>query len=473
MRHISPQLGTRCVERVHCAAGLRDAEQLFMTSMLKQNTLFTQSSRAMLFTLGVNHKSAPVGIRERIVFAPDRMDEALTGLKRNTPVDEAAILSTCNRTEIYFRSEAHQPETRVLQWLGDFHRLKPGEIQPYVYRHCQDDAVRHLLRVACGLDSLVLGEPQILGQLKGAYQSAGSSGTIGRQLGRLFQHAFSVAKNVRTSTAIGSSPISVAFAAVSLARQIWGDLRPLTALMIGAGETIELAARHLHSHQVGRIIVANRTVERAKPLAEQFGAEIITLSDIPSRLPEADILISSTASPLPILGKGAVERALKARKRRPMFMVDIAVPRDIEPEVGAMDNVYLYTVDDLEDVIQENLQSRREAARQAEEIIEVQVGTFMGWLRAQNAVATIRSFRDKAHTIQVEVLQRALQMSEAGRSPEETLTYLAHTLTNKLLHDPCHVMNESAREGRTELIEAVQTLFHLPDGEHSSGNCRS
>ncbi|SIT71129.1 glutamyl-tRNA reductase [Ectothiorhodosinus mongolicus] len=436
-----------------------------MTSMLKQNTLFTQTSRAMLFSLGVNHKSAPVGIRERIVFAPDRMDEALGGLQRATPVDEAAILSTCNRTEIYFRSEASHPDRKVLQWLGEYHRLKPDEIQPYLYRHTQDDAVRHLLRVACGLDSLVLGEPQILGQLKEAYQSAGNSGTLGRQLGRLFQHAFSVAKNVRTSTAIGSSPVSVAFAAVSLARQIWGDMRPLTAMMIGAGETIELAARHLHSHQVGHIIVANRTVERARPLADQFGAEIITLPAIPSRLPEADILISSTASPLPILGKGAVERALKARKRRPMFMVDIAVPRDIEPEVGSMENIYLYTVDDLEDVIQENLQSRREAARQAEEIIEAQVHSFMGWLRAQNAVGTIRAFRDKAHGVQIEVLDKALGMIEHGKTPEEALTFLAHTLTNKLLHDPCHRLNESARDGKLHLIEAAQTLFDLPGSD--------
>ncbi|SEP63324.1 glutamyl-tRNA reductase [Ectothiorhodospira magna] len=424
----------------------------------------------MLFTLGVNHKSAPVGIRERVVFSPDRMDEALTGLIRSTPVEEAAILSTCNRTEIYFRSEAHQPTDRVLHWLADFHRLKPGEIQPYIYRHSEAEAVKHLLRVACGLDSLVLGEPQILGQLKGSYQSAGAAGTLGRQLGRLFQHAFSVAKNVRTSTAIGSSPVSVAFAAVSLARQIWGDMKPLTALMIGAGETIELAARHLHSNQIGRIIVANRTVERAKTLASEFDAEVITLSEIPARLAEADILISSTASPLPILGKGAVERALKARKRRPMFMVDIAVPRDIEPEVGSLDNVFLYTVDDLEEVIQENLQSRREAARQAEEIIDSQVSTFMGWLRAQSAVSTICAFRDKAHTVQLEVLEKANQMVAAGKSPEEALSFLAHTLTNKLLHDPCHTMNEAAREGRLELVDAAHALFKLPsptDKPHS------
>ncbi|MCG5516652.1 MULTISPECIES: glutamyl-tRNA reductase [Ectothiorhodospira] len=427
----------------------------------------------MLFTLGVNHKSAPVGIRERVVFSPERMEEALNGLTQSTPVEEAAILSTCNRTEIYFRSEAHQPADRVLHWLGEFHRLKPSEIQPYIYRHHDDDAVRHLLRVACGLDSLVLGEPQILGQLKGAYQNANTSGTLGRQLGRLFQHAFSVAKNVRTSTAIGSSPVSVAFAAVSLAKQIWGDMKPLTALMIGAGETVELAARHLSTNEIGRIIVANRTVERAKPLADQFNAEVITLQEIPNRLAEADILISSTASPLPILGKGAVERALKVRKHRPMFMVDIAVPRDIEPEVGKLDDVYLYTVDDLEEVIQENLQSRREAARQAEEIIESQVDSFMGWLRAQDAVSTICAFRDKAHSMQVEVLDKSLQMVAAGKSPEEALGFLAHTLTNKFLHEPCDSMNQAARDGKLELIDAAHALFKLPETDTSGHKINS
>jgi glutamyl-tRNA reductase len=415
----------------------------------------------MLFTVGINHKTAPVGIRERVVFPPERMGEALRRLHK-MGVDEAAILSTCNRTEIYFRQNPATDDERVAHWLGEYHHVAPADLEPYLYHHREEDAVRHTLRVACGLDSLVLGEPQILGQMKLAYQSASEAGTLGRELGRLFQHAFSVAKNVRTSTAIGASPVSVAFAAVSLARQIFGDLHPLTALMIGAGETIELAARHLHSNQIGRILVANRTLDRARSLADQFDGEAITLTEIATRLADADIVISSTASPVPGLGKGTVERTLKARRHKPMFMVDIAVPRDIEQEVGDLDDVYLYTVDDLEEVIQENLKSRREAAHQAEEIIETQVLDFMGWLRAQDAVDTIRAFRDKATDIQQEVLDKAVQMAAHGKDPEEALRYLAHTLTNKLLHDPCTGLNHAAREGRLDLLDAAHTLFNLP-----------
>jgi len=429
---------------------------------MAQNLPLLSHLHAMLFTVGINHKTAPVGIRERVVFPPDRVGEALLRL-REAGVDEAAILSTCNRTEIYFHQAPALDDQRVVHWLGDYHHFDPRDLLPYLYHHQEADAVRHTLRVACGLDSLVLGEPQILGQMKLAYQSASDAGTLGRHLGRLFQHAFSVAKNVRTSTAIGASAVSVAFAAVSLAKQIFGDLRPLTALVIGAGETIELAARHLSSNQIGKVIVANRTLERARSLAVQFGGEAITLTDIPLRLAEADIVISSTAAPLPILGKGAVERALKARKHKPMFMVDIAVPRDIEPEVGRLDDVYLYTVDDLEEVIQENLESRREAAHQAEEIIETQVLDFMGWLRAQDAVGTIRAFREKAEHIQQEVLDKALHMAAQGKSPEEALQYLAHTLTNKLLHDPCTGINQAARDGRQELLDAAHSLFNLPE----------
>jgi glutamyl-tRNA reductase len=423
----------------------------------------------MLFTIGINHKTAPVGIRERVVFPPERVGEALRRL-RQEGVEEAAILSTCNRTEIYFRQNPATDDERVVHWLGEYHQFKPTDLQPYIYHHREEEAVRHTLRVACGLDSLVLGEPQILGQMKLAYQNASEAGTLGRELGRLFQHAFAVAKNVRTSTAIGASPVSVAFAAVSLAKQIFGDLSPLTALMIGAGETIELAARHLHSNRIGRILVANRTLDRARSLADQFDGEAITLSEIATRLADADIVISSTASPVPVLGKGTVERTLKARKHKPMFMVDIAVPRDIEPEAGDLDDIYLYTVDDLEEVIQENLQSRREAAHQAEEIIESQVMDFMGWLRAQEAVDTIRAFRDKAAHLQQEVLDKAMQMAAQGKDPDEALRFLAHTLTNKLLHDPCIGLNQAARDGRLDLLDAAHTLFNLPQIRRPSGS---
>jgi len=414
-----------------------------------------------LHTLGINHKTAPIDIRERLVFAPDSVEPALGELITLTGVDEAAILSTCNRTELYFDLDQDDREGAILEWLSDYHRVDPPELQPYLYRHRDETSVRHLLRVACGLDSLVLGEPQILGQLKSAYQHAAQAGTAGRLLSRLFQHTFAVAKQVRTDTAISANPVSVAFAAVGLAKQIFGELEDQTALMIGAGETVELALRHLHANGIGRVLVANRSQERADNLARQYGGEGIVLTDIARRLAETDIVISSTASPLPVLGKGAVERALKIRKHRPIFMVDIAVPRDIEPEVGRLDDVYLYTVDDLQQVVEDNYQSRREAANEAERVIEVQVHNFMGWLRAQDAVGTIRAFREHAASIQEEVLARAQRMHAQGKPADEVMAYLAHTLTNKLTHNPTSALNQAGRDGRLELIEAAQELFKL------------
>jgi glutamyl-tRNA reductase len=415
-----------------------------------------------LYTIGINHKTAPVDIRERIVFGPDQLDQALRDILA-LGVHEAAIVSTCNRTELYCTLEQPNQEIRVVEWLGHYHQFDPSELKPYIYEHQDESAVRHTLRVACGLDSLVLGEPQILGQLKTAFEAANQAGTVGRQLGRLFQHAFSTAKRVRTETAIGASPVSVAFAAVSLAKRIFGDLKQQRALLIGAGETVELAARHLHANGVGRVTVANRSLERAHALADQFDGQAIGLAAIPEHLSEADIVISSTAAPLPILGKGAVERAIKQRKHRPIFMVDIAVPRDIEPEVNELDDVYLYTVDDLEEVIEEGVASRKEAALQAEEMIDVQVQSFMGWVRAQGAVGAIRQYRNKADAVRQQVLDKARRLLAQGRPPEEVIEFLAHTLTNKLTHEPTTALNRAAREAREDLISAAQEIFDLPD----------
>lgn len=299
--------------------------------------------------LGINHKTASVDVRERVAFTPEQLVEALQQLCRLTDSREAAILSTCNRSELYIEQDQLSADI-VLRWLADYHHLSLDELRASAYVHEDDAAVRHMMRVASGLDSLVLGEPQILGQMKSAYAVAREAGTIGPLLGRLFQATFNAAKQVRTDTAIGENPVSVAFAAVSLAKQIFSDLQRSQALLIGAGETITLVARHLHELGVKRIVVANRTLERASLLAEQFGAHAVLLSDIPAELVRSDIVISSTASQLPILGKGAVESALKLRKHKPIFMVDIAVPRDIEPEVGELDDVYLYSVDDLHEV---------------------------------------------------------------------------------------------------------------------------
>ena len=417
-----------------------------------------------LVAVGINHRTAPVQVRERVAFAQERLPEALNDLASHAPVTEAAILSTCNRTEIYCGME--EPASAPLAaWLHRYHRLEPNLLLPHLYAHPEHNAVRHMLRVASGLDSMVLGEPQILGQMKHAYHLAQRAGTIGRLLGRLFQHTFAVAKQVRTDTAIGASPVSVAFAAVSLAKQIFGDLSRYTALLVGAGETIELAARHLYQNGIGRIIVANRTIERAHALASEFQGYAIPLTELPAHLAEADIVVSSTGSPLPILGKGSVERALRARKRRPMFMVDIAVPRDIEPEVGELADVYLYTVDDLHEVIQENLRSRQDAAKQAEEIIDNQAAHFMGWVRSLEAVSSVRSYRDTADGIRQELLERACRQLANGADAEQVLERLTHQLTNKLLHSPCVRMRQAASEGRLELVEAARELFGLKDAE--------
>lgn len=418
-----------------------------------------------LLAFGINHKTAPVEIRERVAFAPESMPDALRELTSQKAVNEAAILSTCNRTELYCGLEDSNA-SRVLEWFRDFHRLTSSEVDPYVYTHPDSLAVKHILRVASGLDSLVLGEPQILGQMKQAYLTANQAGTTGALLNKLFQHTFSVAKQVRTDTAIGASPVSVAFAAVNLSRQIFSDLSKHTALLIGAGETIELVARHLHENGIGRIIVANRTIERAHTLASEFDGYAIALPEIPGHLAEADIVISSTASPLPILGKGAVESAVKQRKHRPILMVDIAVPRDIESQVGELDDVYLYTVDDLQEIIQEGLRSRQEAAQQAEEIIDTQVSHFMGWLRSLDAVGTIREYRHINETICEQATENALRQLASGKDADYVVTALARQLTNRLMHTPCERMNQAGFDGRSELLEAARELFNIKPSEN-------
>lgn len=413
-----------------------------------------------LFACGVNHQSAPVSMRERIVFGPDELPRALSELHHCEGVSEAAILSTCNRTDLYLGMQAGS-DAAVRDWFQGYHGLSGRDLERYMYIHQADGAVRHVMRVASGLDSLVLGEPQILGQLKSAYGTARSSGTVGTLLGKLFQQAFFVAKRVRTDTAIGSSPVSVAFAAVALARQILGDLSTHTALLIGAGETIELAARHLSANRLGRMIIANRTLENAHRLATEFGGYAIELSEIAIHLAEADIVIASTASAHSILGVEDVRRAMKARRRRPVFMVDIAVPLDIEPAVGALDDVYLYTVDDLHEVIEENRRSRQDAARQAEEIIDQHVGRFMGWLGTREVRSTIREFRGGAEATRDEVLEQACRRLAAGHPPEEVMHYLARILTNKLLHAPTVQIRRAGAGARHELVAAARTLYDL------------
>lgn len=414
--------------------------------------------------LGINHKTASVDVRERVAFTPAQLAEALQQLCRHTDSREAAILSTCNRSELYLEQDSPGIDA-VLQWLADYHRLSLDELRACAYVHRDESAVRHMMRVASGLDSLVLGEPQILGQMKTAYAMAREAGTIGPLLGRLFQAAFNTAKTVRTDTAIGENPVSVAFAAVSLAKQIFSDLRRSQALLIGAGETITLVARHLHEQGVRRIVIANRTLERGRALAEQVGGQAILLADIGQELANSDIVISSTASQLPILGKGAVESALKQRKHKPMFMVDIAVPRDIEPEVGELDDVYLYSVDDLHEVIEENLKSRQDAAKAAEELVAAGAEDFMLRLRELAAVDVLKAYRRQAERLRDEELAKAQRLLINGADPLEVIASLARVLTNKLLHAPSVQLKKLSADGRFDALAVAQELFALDEGE--------
>ena len=417
-----------------------------------------------LVAFGVNHKTAPVSLREQAAFAPDRLLDALRQITTLGGAHEATILSTCNRTELYCRLEPGEDQ-RAVAWFCEYHRLPHTLLEPHLYLDPGDQAVKHAFRVASGLDSMVLGEPQILGQMKEAFAAAHKAGATGKILNRLFQQTFSVAKQVRTDTAIGASAVSVAFAAVSLAKQIFSRLSERTVLLIGAGETIELAARHLKEQGVGHIIVANRTVERAQRLAQTCNGEAISLTEMPERLSEADIVISSTASQLPILGKGAVERALKIRKHRPIFMVDIAVPRDIEPEVGELDDVYLYTVDDLQQVVEQNMQSRQAAAKEADKIIDIQVVDFMQWVKSLDSVPTIRALRENAAALRDTELKLAQQRLARGEDPQKVLAQLARALTNKFTHAPSSALQQADHDGNADLLNAARKLFNLSDDD--------
>ena len=411
-----------------------------------------------LITLGINHKTAPLELRERLAFTPQTLPEALQSLKKLAHVEEASILSTCNRTELYCVT-SEDNDRAIIQWFSHFHGLDEDQIKEHLYLHAHEETIRHAMEVASGLDSMVLGEPQIAGQMKDAYAMANENGTIGLLLGKLYQRAFAVSKQVRTDTDIGSSPVSVAFAAVSLAKQIFGDLSQTTVLMVGAGETIELAARHLHSQGVNKIIIANRSVERAQKLADEFQGEAINLQSISEHLHRSDIVIASTASPLPIIGKGTVERALKKRKHEPIFMVDLAVPRDVEPEVNELDDVYLYSVDDLQSVIAENMENRMQAAEQAREIIDVQVSHFLDWQKSLGAVDIIAQVRQNTQDISSEVLNKAKKQLAAGQNAEEVLDFLANTLTNKFLHQPCTKLRQASQEERDDILKVAKDLF--------------
>jgi glutamyl-tRNA reductase len=395
----------------------------------------------MLYALGLNHHTAPLAVRERVVFHVERLREALTELK-SVYSPEAAILSTCNRTEVYLAGK-EQPD--LAQWLARYHRLEPADLQPYLYTLPREQAVRHAFRVASGLDSMVLGEPQILGQMKDAARAAESAGTLGTVLHKLFQRSFAVAKEVRSTTRVGVASVSMAAASVKLAARIFPSLKDQHVLFIGAGEMIELCATHFAAQAPARITVANRTLDRAERLAARFNGQAIELRSLAERLHEHDIVVSCTASSLPILGKGLVERAVRARRHRPIFMVDLAVPRDIEQEVAELDDVFLYTVDDLAGIVAANLDARRSSVEQAEAIIDSQVGQFMHWMQVRETVPLIRQLREHAEEARRHELDRALKALARGEDPAAVLESLSQGLTNKLLHAPTQALKKPAK----------------------------
>ncbi|QQX79263.1 glutamyl-tRNA reductase [Shewanella sp. KX20019] len=411
-----------------------------------------------LVAIGINHKTATVDLREKVAFAPDKIHDAMKSLASRTQSGEAVIISTCNRTELYCNNGE---ESDVVQWLEEYHQLSHADVEPCLYQYKDQEAVKHLMRVSAGLDSLILGEPQILGQVKQSFVKAKEAGTVAATMDRLFQNTFSVAKKIRTETEIGAAAVSVAFAAVSMAKHIFSSIGSTQVLLVGAGETIELVARHLKDNGVKTMVVANRTISRAEAMCEEFGATAITLEQIPDFLPKADIVISSTASPLPIIGKGMVEKALKQRRHQPMLLVDIAVPRDIEAEVADLDDAFLYTVDDLQSIIEQNMASRREAAEQAELIADDQSYQFMEWIRSLESVDSIREYRTQSMAIKDELVERAVNKLAQGGNSEQVLLELANKLTNKLIHAPTQALTAASRRGDLNSLGQLRTVLGL------------
>jgi glutamyl-tRNA reductase len=413
-----------------------------------------------LFALGLNHSTAPVSVRERVAFNVDTLGATLRDLLTQPQVKEAAILSTCNRTEVYFNGADARP---VMQWFEAFHQVPAASLSPHVYTLPQDRAVPHAFRVASGLDSMVLGEPQILGQMKQAVKSAEAAGSLGLVLNRLFQRTFAVAKDVRTQTDIGSASISMAAASIKLAERIFPSIADQRVLLIGAGEMIDLCATHLAARQPKSMTVANRTLERAAQLASRVQANAITLNELPERLAHFDIIVTSTASSLPILGKGILERAIKARRHAPMFIVDLAVPRDVEPEVAELDDVFLYSVDDLANIVKDNLQIRVEAVQEAETMIAAQAASFLHWLEGRAVVPTITALHGHHDALRAAELERARRLLANGTPAEQVLEQLARGLTNKFLHEPTQALNQAGEAERAELLALFQRVYHLRD----------
>jgi glutamyl-tRNA reductase len=420
-----------------------------------------------LFALGINHHNAPLSVREKVVFDSGRLPQALCALLERGRVREAAIISTCNRTEIYctpIEGAALSGNTcpqSAAQWLADYHRLSPQVLEPYLYVHSRADAVRHLFRLACGLDSMVLGETQILGQMKQAVRIAEEAGTVSVLLGKLFQKSFSVAKDVRTATAIGTNIVSIASAAMHLCTRIFERIGDQKILLIGAGEMIELCATHFATENPRCITIANRTTARAQALAQRFSGDAIDLSQLGEHLGSYDIIVSCTASPVPVIELGMVERALKQRRHRPQVIVDLAVPRDTDSQIARLDDVFLYTLDDLAHIVATGKDTRQAAVVEAQAIVDAHVREFLHWVESRRAVPTIRALRDMAERHRRHELDHALKMLSRGDSPHQVLEALSHGLTNKLMHSPTQALNLASADHREALADLVTKLYHL------------
>lgn len=411
-----------------------------------------------LTAVGLNHQTAPLSIREKLAFAAACLPEAVRNLARSNAATEAVILSTCNRTELYCVGDSEE----IIRWLADYHSLPIEEISPYLYTLGMQETVRHAFRVACGLDSMVLGEPQILGQIKDAVRVAQEQESMGKKLNALFQKTFSVAKEIRTDTAVGENSVSMASASVKLAEQIFPDIGDLNVLFIGASEMIELVATYFAAKSPRLMTVANRTLARAQELCDKLGvnAEPCLLSDLPAILHDYDVVVSSTASQLPIVGKGMVERALKQRQSMPLFMLDLAVPRDIEAEVGDLNDAYLYTVDDMVNIVQSGKEARQKAAAAAETLVSEKVAEFVRQQQGRQSVPLIKALRDEGEKARKQVLENAMKQLAKGATAEEVLERLSVQLTNKLLHSPTQTLNKAGEEDK-DLVHAVAQIYHL------------
>lgn len=407
---------------------------------------------------GLNHKTAPIGLRERLAVTPDEHDRWLLELRDQTGVSEAALLSTCNRTEFYYDAPAQAP---LIEWLAKQSTLSTEELSPHFYSYSEADATRHAMRVACGLDSMMLGEPQIFGQMKQAYFRACDLGTVGPQLRNLFRHVFFASKRIRSSTEIGANPVSVAFAAVEMIQKHLPDLASQRMMLIGAGDTTQLVGKYLKDAGVHQFWVANRSTEHAAEFAEYLGGQPLGIGDIPNYLAQADIVVSATACPLPFITQNMVERAMQERQQKPMFFVDLAVPRDIEPEVARVQDVYLYNVDDLHMVIEDGLSLRQDAAERAEEIIQLETENYLRWQRSLRAKNTIKNYRGKMQDLRQAELLRAMNLLNSGTDPALILEEITHRLMNKVIHHPSVRLREAATQGQDELLR-IMDLLYLP-----------